>query len=323
MNNELVRVEGLKKHFFLRRGFFAKNKNVVKAVDDVTFSIEKGETLGIVGESGCGKSTMGKLILRLLDTTSGNVFFKGENLINKPSKELLVMRRNFQMVFQNPYGSLNTRMSLQDILEEPLIIHGFHSTKRKKRIRELLDFVGLSYTYVNRFPHEFSGGQRQRIAIARALALNPEFIVADEPVSALDVSIQAQILNLLLDLQKELNLTYLFIAHDLSVVQYISDRIGVMYLGKIVEITDSDNLYRNPLHPYTQVLLSAIPVVFPEETSKRKILKGDIPRFINTPGGCGFSSRCDEKKGICMKVEPILQEYMPGHFVACHLYSSQ
>lgn len=323
MNNELVKVEFLKKHFSLKSGLFNKDKSIVKAVDDLNFSIVKGETLGLVGESGCGKSTTGKMLLRLLEPTSGKVYFKGEDLTAKSGKELLDMRRNLQMIFQNPYGSLNPKMTLKRILEEPLKIHGINSNKREKRIKGLLNYIGLSASCLSRYPREFSGGQLQRIAIARSLALNPEFIVADEPVSALDVSIQAQILNLLIDLQKELNLTYLFISHDLSVVQYISDRVGVMYLGKMVELSDCESVYSNPLHPYTKVLLSAVPGIDPEKKTQKINIKVGNENHKRTNNGCRFSDRCNQKLAICTEEEPVFKEYTKGHFVACHLYNKK
>lgn len=320
MDRDFVRVESLRKDFVIKRGLLKKTKQVIKAVDGLDFSILKGETLGLVGESGSGKSTTGKMLMRLLEPTSGKIFFKGEDLTAKSGKELLATRRNFQMIFQNPYGSLNPKMSLKRILEEPLKVHGVYRENREKRIRELLDYVGLSSSFMDRYPKEFSGGQRQRIAIARALALNPEFIVADEPVSALDVSIQAQILNLLMDLQKELKLTYLFISHDLNVVQYISSRAGVMYSGKIVEIADCQKLYDKPLHPYTKLLLSSVPVVDPCKGFQFIESENKHLDCLNEKEGCPFYSRCQEKLEICAKKAPVLREYVRGHSVACHLH---
>lgn len=319
----MIKIESLRKEFTIRQGFFGKKRKILKAVDGLNFSILKGETFGLVGESGCGKSTTGKMLMRLLDPTSGKIFFKGQDLTATAGKKLMGMRRNFQMVFQNPYGSLNPKMSLKELLEEPLKIHDVDVKDRGKRLNKLLDYVGLSTSSMDRYPREFSGGQRQRIAIARALALNPEFIVADEPVSALDVSIQAQILNLLVDLQKELKLTYLFISHDLGVVQYVSDRAGVMYLGKILELADCDDLYNNALHPYTKELLSAIPLADPNK--KFKLTKTENLRlnFASAGNGCLYSPRCKEKLDICVKETPLFKEHTPGHFVACHLYSIQ
>lgn len=319
MNNEIVRVESLKKYFTLKSGLIKKDRKIVKAVDDLSFSITKGETLGLVGESGCGKSTTGKMLMRLINPTSGKIYFKGEDLTAKSGKELLDIRSNLQMIFQNPYGSFNPKMTLKAILEEPMRIHGFNSNKREKRIKELLDYISLSTSFLNRHPREFSGGQLQRIAIARSLALNPEFIVADEPVSALDVSIQAQILNLLIDLQKELNLTYLFISHDLSVVQYISDRVGVMYLGKLVELSDCESIYSSPLHPYTKLLLSSIPVVDSEGAYKKVKTKAVNMKHQKVVNGCRFCDRCSERMDICVNEEPKLREHSKGHFVVCHL----
>lgn len=323
MNNELVKVESLKKCFSLKSGLLGNNKKIVKAVDNVNFSIMKGETFGLVGESGCGKSTTGKMLLRLTEPTSGKVFFKGEELTSKSGKELLAIRRNLQMIFQNPYGSLDPKMTLKTILEEPLKIHGINKNSREKRIKELLSYISFSSSYLDRYPGEFSGGQLQRIAIARSLALNPQFIVADEPVSALDVSIQAQILNLLIDLQKELDLTYLFISHDLSVVQYVSDRVGVMYLGRIVELADCESLYNNPLHPYTKLLLSSVPIADPERASQIKKVEISKRSHEKTRNGCRFCDRCNEKLAVCEEKVPKLIEYLKGHFVSCHLYNKE
>ena len=319
MDKNLIKVKSLRKEFRIRQGFFTGKKKIVKAVDGLNFSILKGETFGLVGESGCGKSTTGKLLMRLLDPTSGKIFFKGQDLTAMSGKELMEMRGNFQMVFQNPYGSLNPKMSLKEILEEPLKIHRI--SDRGKRLYKLLDYVGLSTSFLDRYPHEFSGGQRQRISIARALALTPKFIVADEPVSALDVSIQAQILNLFVDLQKELKLTYLFISHDLGVVQYVSDRAGVMYMGKILEMADCDDLYETALHPYAKALLSAIPLADPHKKIMFTRTENPGLNFSSPPKGCLYSPRCKEKLDICLKESPLLKEHTSGHFVACHLYS--
>jgi oligopeptide transport system ATP-binding protein len=315
---ELVRIEGLKKHFTLSNGFFSRNKSVVQAVDGLNLSIYEGETLGIVGESGCGKSTTGRLLLRLLDPTEGKVYFEGKDLMSLSNTELKNARKDFQMIFQDPYASLNPRMTVKELSEEPMQTHGLYKTNRLEKIKELLKAVGIPESYMERFPHEFSGGQRQRIGIARALALNPKFIVADEPVAALDVSIQAQIINLMVDLQREYGFTYLFIAHDLSVVQYISDRVGVMYLGQMVELAESDELYENPLHPYTKALLSAIPVPDPQHKNKRIPLKGEIPSPVNPPKGCRFHTRCPIATEQCKQDIPTFREVQNGHFVACH-----
>lgn len=320
-NRNLLEVNQLKKYFSGSSGVFGRNTFDVKAVDGVSFGIKKGETLGLVGESGCGKTTLGKTILHLLEPTSGQVIFDGIPLEDLKKEELRKMRLRMQMVFQDPYSSLNARMSVGTMLQEPMIAHKIGSKKEvEERTKELLNMVGLRSFHAQRYPHEFSGGQRQRIAIAKALTVNPDFIVCDEPVSALDVSVQSQVLNLLTKLKEELELTYLFISHDLSVVRHISDRIGVMYLGRIVEIATEKNLYENQLHPYTQALFSAMPV--PEIGVKREriILEGDLPSPSNPPQGCPFHERCPLKIGeICSKVEPELKEVKPDHYVACHL----
>ncbi|MCY0881227.1 MAG: dipeptide ABC transporter ATP-binding protein [Firmicutes bacterium] len=315
----LVSVRDLKTYFPIRGGFFSRTVANVKAVDGVSFDIVRGHTLGLVGESGCGKTTTGRTLLRLIEPTAGSIKFEGKEIVGMGRGAMRHMRRDMQIIFQDPYGSLNPRMSVQAILEEPLIIHkmGNHA-QRSARVRELLDVVGLATYHANRFPHEFSGGQRQRIGIARALALNPKFIVADEPVSALDVSIQSQILNLLEDLQKEFSLTYLFIAHGLNVVRHISDEVGVMYLGSLVELATSADIYHNPLHPYTQALFSAIPVPNPKAKRERIILQGDVPSPINPPAGCRFHTRCPMAQEICSREIPVFKESEPGHFVACH-----
>lgn len=322
MSDPLLKVQGLKKHFPIRSGILGQVTGQVKAVDDVSFYVNEGETLGIVGESGCGKSTTGRMLMRLLEPTDGSIEFKGQNLAKLSSAEMRKARRDIQMVFQDPYASLNPRHSIGQILEEPLIVHGIGNAKeRKKRVSELLKIVGLSDYHSKRFPHQFSGGQRQRVGIARALMTNPKLIIADEPVSALDVSIQAQVLNLMQDLQKELKLTYIFIAHDLGVVRHISDRVGVMYLGKMVELSESEKLYTNPLHPYTKGLLSAVPVPDPNFKREQILIEGDIPSPSNPPSGCAFHTRCPFKMDICTKVVPKLNEVEKDHSVACHLYN--
>jgi peptide/nickel transport system ATP-binding protein len=315
---KLLQVNNLKKHFDLGHG------EILKAVDGVTFHINKGETFGIVGESGCGKSTAGRTIIGLYDRTDGEVLYNGKNIHNLKSRERFAFHRQIQMIFQDPYASLNPRSTVSEIISEPMEVHGLYPNKkdRLKRVYQLLEDVGLNKDHANRYPHEFSGGQRQRIGIARALALDPEFIIADEPISALDVSIQAQVVNLLKRLQKEKGLTYLFIAHDLSMVKQISDRIGVMYLGQLVELTTSNELYKKPLHPYTQALLSAIPIPDPdiEDRRERIILKGELPSPINPPSGCVFRTRCPMAMDICSAEKPMWQEMDANHFVACHLY---
>ncbi|WOV86613.1 dipeptide ABC transporter ATP-binding protein [Sporosarcina oncorhynchi] len=317
----LLKVKNLKKHFPIKKGIFGKTVGHVKAVDDISFYVNEGETLGIVGESGCGKSTTGRVLMRLLEPTEGEIEFDGKNLIDLSVEEMRKTRRDIQMVFQDPYASLNPRHTIGKILEEPLIVHGIlNSKERKKKVEEFLVIVGLHPFHAKRYPHQFSGGQRQRIGIARALMTNPKLIIADEPVSALDVSIQAQVLNLMQDLQEEFNLTYIFIAHDLGVVRHISDRVGVMYLGKLVEISDSESLYEKPLHPYTQALLSAVPVPDPDYAKEQIIIEGDIPNPANPPSGCTFHTRCPFKMDICTVDSPKLVEHTTGHSVACHLY---
>ncbi|MGZ9586077.1 ABC transporter ATP-binding protein [Paenibacillus marinisediminis] len=312
----LVQVESLKKFFPVKHG------GLLKAVNDVSFNVHRGETLGMVGESGCGKSTVGRTMLRLYEPTAGQVRFNGSNIYRLNRTSIKALRRQMQMIFQDPYASLNPRMTITDIIGEALDIHKLAASRpeRKRRVEELLDLVGLNPDHANRYPHEFSGGQRQRIGIARALAVNPQFIICDEPISALDVSIQAQVVNLLKELQERLGLTYLFIAHDLSMVKHISDRVAVMYLGKMVELADSSTLYSDPLHPYTNALMSAIPVPDPEvEAQKERIvLQGEIPSPINPPSGCHFRTRCPAASVLCAREAPAFREMKAGHFVACH-----
>jgi len=324
MPETLLEVKDLQKHFPIKSGVLQKQTGAVKAVDGVSFNLHKGETLGLVGESGCGKSTTGRMLMRLLEPTGGNIIFEDRDLTTLSNSEMRKMRKDIQMVFQDPFASLNPRHTVEKIIEEPLIVHGLGDRQeRKKRVRELLEIVGLNSYHAKRYPHQFSGGQRQRIGIARALAVKPKLIIADEPVSALDVSIQSQVLNLLEDLQKDFDLTYLFIAHDLGVVRHISDRVGVMYLGRIVELTDSDRLYDSPKHPYTEALLSSVPIPDPEHTQERIILSGDVPSPSNPPSGCPFHTRCPKAMDICKKVVPTLQEVEQGHFTACHLYGEE
>ncbi len=314
----LVAVRDLRKHFPIKRGFWSRTVGSVKAVDGITFSIQPGEVLGLVGESGCGKTTAGRCILRLIEPTGGEVEFRGQDVLALDRSEIRSLRRDMQIIFQDPYSSLNPRLTVGSMLVEALRIHGIaQGADGKARARELLEVVGLLPQHANRYPHEFSGGQRQRIGIARALSVDPKFIVCDEPVSALDVSVQAQVINLLLDLKQEFDLTFLFIAHDLAVVEHISDRVAVMYLGKLMELADADELYRNPLHPYTKALMSAIPVPDPVVKRERIMLEGDVPSPANPPSGCPFHPRCPIATAECAEIVPEFREVEPGHHVAC------
>jgi oligopeptide transport system ATP-binding protein len=322
-DNTLVRVENLVKHFPITRGIvFQRQVGAVRAVDDISFTIRRGETLGLVGESGCGKSTTGRTIIQLYQPTSGKVFYDGKDLTDASNEEMRRYRRDLQIIFQDPYASLNPRMTVGGIVAEPLEVHRIGTRKeRRERVENLLELVGLNPYFINRYPHEFSGGQRQRIGVARALALQPEFIVCDEPIAALDVSIQAQVVNLLEELQDRMGLTYLFIAHDLSMVRHIADRTAVMYLGKIVELADRDELYGHPQHPYAKALLSAVPIPNPakERERRRIILEGDVPSPANPPSGCNFHPRCPIAEEICQQVDPEWREISEDHWVACHL----
>ncbi|MGM0602934.1 MAG: ABC transporter ATP-binding protein [Bacillota bacterium] len=321
MAEKLLEVNNLKKYFPVKAGIFKKTVAHVKAVDDISFFVNEGETLGLVGESGCGKSTTGRTILRLLEATAGEVIFEGKDVLSLNKEDLRNIRRDMQIIFQDPYASLNPRMTVADIVGEPIDIHNLAKNKkdRNEKVKDILERVGLGSEYMRRYPHEFSGGQRQRIGVARALAVDPKLIIADEPVSALDVSIQAQVINLLQDLQKEFGLTYLFIAHDLSVVKHISDRIAVMYLGKIVEMADKNELFNDPMHPYTQSLLSAIPEADPTKKKDRIILEGDVPSPVDPPSGCRFHPRCPKAFDKCSVEEPVFKDYGDNHFAACHL----
>jgi peptide/nickel transport system ATP-binding protein len=320
MSEPLLQVRDLKTHFPVRGGVLGRVRGTVKAVDGVSFEVRRGETLGLVGESGCGKSTLGRTLLRLVDPTSGSVRFEGRELTGLSQRELRPLRRRMQLVFQDPYASLNPRMTVRDILGEPFAIHGLaRGGEREAKVAELLDLMGLARESLDRYPHEFSGGQRQRIGIARAIALRPDLVVADEPISALDVSIQAQIVNLLMDLQRDLGLTYVFIAHDLKIVEYVSTRVAVMYLGRIVELAEAADLYRRPRHPYTQALLSAVPVPDPEHKRSRIVLQGDVPSPMAPPPGCPFNPRCPYAMDRCRREVPPLYDVGNGHVSACFL----
>ena len=321
MNNQLISIKNLVKYFPIKKGVFRTTVGWVKAVDDVSFDIYSGETLGLVGESGCGKSTTAMTILRLEEPTGGDIIYQGKNLARISKNNMRKYRKDLQIIFQDPYSSLDPRMKIKDIIAEGLAAHHMLNTKKRyQKVAEILQRVGIVPDYMERFPHEFSGGQRQRIGIARALALDPKIIICDEAVSALDVSIRSQIINLFKELQREFHLTYLFIAHDLSVIKYISDRVAVMYLGKIVEIAPKDIFFQNTLHPYAQALISAVPVPNPDFKKKRIILKGDVPSPANPPEGCRFHPRCSKAMDVCSKKEPLLKEVEKNHFVACHLY---
>jgi oligopeptide/dipeptide ABC transporter ATP-binding protein len=323
INDILIEVKDLKKYFPVKNGIINNKNNVIKAVDGVTLEIKRGETFGLVGESGCGKSTLGRTITRLYDVTDGDIFFEGTNIAKLNKKQMKEYYKKMQIIFQDPYSSLNPYMNVKELIDEPLSLHtSLNKIEREEKIQDLLKMVGLKEADMEKFPHEFSGGQCQRIGIARAVSTNPDFVLCDEPISALDVSIQAQVVNMLEDLQKEMELTYLFVAHDLSMVRYISDRIGVMYLGSIVEVGRSSDLYKNPLHPYTKGLLSSIPIADPIKAneSKRNIIEGDIPSPMNIPTGCRFHTRCPYAKPICTEVSPIAKEMEDGHLVSCHLY---
>lgn len=321
MSEVILEVNQLKKHFPIEGGILKRQVGSIKAVDGVSFRVNKGETLGLVGESGCGKSTTGRMLMRLIEPTEGQIIFEGREITTLSNTDMRNLRKDIQMVFQDPYASLNPRHTVERIIEEPLIVHRLgNREERKARVRELLEIVGLSSYHAKRYPHQFSGGQRQRIGIAKALAVDPKLIIADEPVSALDVSIQAQVLNLLEDLQKKLDLTFLFIAHDLGVVRQICNRVGVMYLGRIVELADTEVLYEAPKHPYTKALLSAVPVPDPDSLQERIILSGDVPSPANPPKGCPFHTRCSEVMEVCKTVVPEFRAVAQDHYTACHLF---
>lgn len=318
----LMEISNVKKYFPVKGGILRRPVNFVKAVDDVSFTIQKGETLGVVGESGCGKSTLGRVVLNLLSSTSGHIHFKDEEITNKTTRQMRPLRKEMQMIFQDPFSSLNTKMSVRELIEEPLIVQtNLSKEERRKKVEYMVEKVGLRIADLVKYPHEFSGGQRQRISIARALILEPSFIVCDEPVSALDMSIQAQVLNLMKDLQEEFNLTYLFISHDLNVVNHMSDRVAVMYLGRVVEIASNESMYEDPLHPYSQILLQSIPTVSEEGQDEKATLSGELPSPLDPPSGCAFRTRCPFAHDLCKEVRPELREIKEGHYAACHLYN--
>ncbi len=322
MEKTLLEVRNLQKHFDIRKGFFGRQTNVLKAVDGISFSIKRGETFGLVGESGCGKTTAGRTLLKLYEPSAGEILYDGNPIHGLNRKEMLPYRKKLQMIFQDPYASLDPRMTVGEIIADPLVVHNIYSgADRLDRVKELIQLVGLKSDHLNRYPHEFSGGQRQRIGIARALAVEPEFIVCDEPISALDVSIQAQVVNMLEELQERLGLTYLFVSHDLSMVRHISHKVGVMYLGSLVEYGEVNELYTNMQHPYTRALLSAVPIADPDlsEQAERIRLQGDVPSPLNPPSGCAFRTRCPYAMPVCAEVKPALQDVGSGHMVACHL----
>lgn len=327
LNNEshtqkILEVNGIKKYFPVKGGLLRRPVGYVKAVDDLSFSIQRGETLGIVGESGCGKSTLGRVILRLMSATSGEIIFNEHNITHESDRRMRPYRKHMQMIFQDPFSSLNTKMSVRELIEEPLVVQtNLSKVERREKVEAMIQKVGLRISDLHKYPHEFSGGQRQRISIARALILEPSFVVCDEPVSALDVSIQAQVLNLMKDLQEELNLTYLFISHDLNVVNHMSDRVAVMYLGKIVEMASNERIYENALHPYTQTLLQSIPTVSEDSNLAKEALSGEMPNPQNPPAGCAFHTRCPLAHDLCKRERPQLKELEKGHYVACHLHN--
>ena len=323
-DNVILEVKNVEKFFYGNKKLFQKDRPVVKAVNDVSFTINEGETFGIVGESGCGKSTLGRTVIRLLNPTSGQVLYKGTDLATLSGEEMRKLRQEIQIIFQDPYASLNPRMTVRELIQAPLDVYSHESEAEKlAKVKNIMAKVGLREEYMSKYPHEFSGGQRQRIVIARALILEPKFIFCDEPVSALDVSVRAQVLNLMKDLQKEFNLTYMFISHDLSVVKHIADRVGVMYLGNMMEMADTESLYAKPLHPYTQALFSAIPRIGKERIEDKQILGGDVPSPANPPKGCRFCTRCPKVMDICKTDRPDFKEVEPGHFCACHLYDKK